>query len=178
MTIDDSRGDAQPSFFCLFLFLFFHLIYDLGRFFFLLFPIPFIISALLFLLYINSRDSDPGSHSRLFFALPATVRALHFYREKDSALPSLVDSHRIAPTHAIVGALDSWCHFRKKNVHMPRFEPVIPTLVVNEVNHSTTGATARIKMEACLQREGGIRGDTCDCELRWKVKVMTSNNRQ
>ena len=145
MTIDDSRGDAQPSFFFFSFFFCFSISFMISAVFsFLLFPIPFIISALLFLLYINSRDSDPGSHSRLFSALPATVRALHFYREKDSALPSLVDSHRIAPTHAIVGALDSWCHFRKKNVHMPRFEPVIPTLVVNEVNHSTTGATSDI----------------------------------
>ena len=33
--------------------------------------------------------------------LPTTVRALHFYREKISALPSLVNSRRIVLTHAI-----------------------------------------------------------------------------
>ena len=50
-----------------------------------------------------SRNSYPGSHGRLFSALPPTaVRALHFYREKDSALYSLVDSsRRIVPTHAM-----------------------------------------------------------------------------
>ena len=32
--------------------------------------------------------------------LPTTVRALHFYREKISALSSLVDSRRIVLTHA------------------------------------------------------------------------------
>ena len=32
--------------------------------------------------------------------LPTKVRALHFYREHTSALPSLVDLRRIVPTHA------------------------------------------------------------------------------
>ena len=32
--------------------------------------------------------------------LPTAVRALHFYREKISALSSLVDSRRIVLTHA------------------------------------------------------------------------------
>ena len=32
--------------------------------------------------------------------LPTTVRALHFYREKISALSSLADSRRIVPTRA------------------------------------------------------------------------------
>ena len=59
-----------------------------------------------------SRNSDLGSHSRPFSPLPTTVRTLHFYREKDSVLSSLiVNSRRIVPTHAIIGALDSWCHF-------------------------------------------------------------------
>ena len=42
-----------------------------------------------------SRNSDPGSHNRLFPPLPATVRALHFYRENISVSSSLVDSRRI-----------------------------------------------------------------------------------
>ena len=50
------------------------------------FPIPFIIFALLFSLP-PSRNSDPGSHSRLFSPLPTTVPALRFLREKISALP-------------------------------------------------------------------------------------------
>ena len=41
-----------------------------------------------------SRNSDPGSHSRLFSPIPTTVRALHFYPEEISALP-LVDSRRM-----------------------------------------------------------------------------------
>ena len=70
--------------------------------------IPFIVFAPLFSLpSINSRNSDPGSHSRLFSPLPTTVRALHFYREKTSALSFLVDSRRIVPTYATVGALSS-----------------------------------------------------------------------
>ena len=60
------------------------------------FPIPFIIFALLFSLP-PSRSLDPGSRSRLFSPLPITVRALHCYREKISALSPLVDSSRIAP---------------------------------------------------------------------------------
>ena len=35
--------------------------------------------------------------------LPTTVRALHFYREKISALSFVVDSRRIVLTHAITG---------------------------------------------------------------------------
>ena len=60
--------------------------------------IPFIFFALFFL--SPSRNSDPGSHSRLFSPLPTTVRALHFYRENISALSPLVDSRRIVLTHA------------------------------------------------------------------------------
>ena len=63
-----------------------------------------------------SRNSDPVSHSSSP-PFPPTVRVLHFYREKTSALSSLVDSRRIVPTHAIIGALDNWCHLRKKKLH-------------------------------------------------------------
>ena len=61
-----------------------------------IFSIPFIIFALLFSLP-PGRNSDPGGSSP---PLPTAVRALHFYREKISALPSLVDSRRIVLTHA------------------------------------------------------------------------------
>ena len=74
-----------------------------------MFSIPFMTFALLVLL-LYSRSSDPGSHCRSFSPLPSrdlALLALHFYREKLSALPSLVDSRRIVPTHAIIGALDS-----------------------------------------------------------------------
>ena len=50
---------------------------------------------------IRSRNSDPGSHSRIFSPLPATVGALHFYHDKKLS-SSLVDSRRIVPTHSTV----------------------------------------------------------------------------
>ena len=40
-----------------------------------------------------------------------------FYRENNSALFSLVDSRRIVPTHALVGALDSWVSFENEKLH-------------------------------------------------------------
>ena len=63
------------------------------------FSIPKTIFALLFSLP-TSRNSGQGSYSRPFSPLPTTVRALHFYSEKTSALSSLVGSCRIAPTRA------------------------------------------------------------------------------
>ena len=62
-------------------------------YFSLFFPIPFIFFALLFSLLVVTliRGHIAGS----FPPLPTTVRALHFYREKISALCSLVDSRRI-----------------------------------------------------------------------------------
>ena len=50
--------------------------------------------------FLPSRNSDAGPHSRLNSPLSTTVRAFHFYRDKTSALSSLVDSRRIEPTHA------------------------------------------------------------------------------
>ena len=44
-----------------------------------------------------SRNSDPGSHNRLFPPLPATLRAWSFYCDKMLAISSLVDSRWIAP---------------------------------------------------------------------------------
>ena len=52
---------------------------------FFLFPIPFVFFALICSL-LPSHNSNPGSHGRLFSPLTATVRALHFYREKISVL--------------------------------------------------------------------------------------------
>ena len=92
-------GDECIFFFVFFCFFFFHPIYLV---------LCIIVFALLFSFPpINSRNSDPESHSRLFSPLPSTVRALHFYREKVSALSSLVDSRRIVLTHAIIGAISS-----------------------------------------------------------------------
>ena len=57
---------------------------------------PSFLSRSSYLSAICSRNSDLGSHSRLFPPPPTTVRytvrALHFCREKDSALPALLDS--------------------------------------------------------------------------------------
>ena len=70
-----------------------------------LFFIPFIIFALLFSLP-PSRNSDPGSHGRLF---STTVRVLHFYREKISALSS--SSTRVELCVPTLGAVSSWSFF-------------------------------------------------------------------
>ena len=58
-----------------------------------LFSIPFVVFALLFSLP-PSRNSELGSHSRLFSFPPTTVRALHFLSDETSAvlpLPTRVD---------------------------------------------------------------------------------------
>ena len=91
---------------------------------FLPFFIQFIMFALTFSLpptvvVTQIRGHIAGSSS----PLPTTVRALHFYREKISALSSLVDSRRIAPTQAI-DALSSWSFsiFAKKFTISPRWD--------------------------------------------------------
>ena len=63
--------------------------------FFFLVSIPFVIFALLFNL-LRSRNSDPGSHSRPFSPPLHFGSCLSFYREKTSALSSLVAQRRIA----------------------------------------------------------------------------------
>ena len=82
---------GPSSIFFIFHFFFFHAIYYLRPSFFSLPP---------------SRSSDPGSHSRLFFPLPTTVRALQFYREKISAL-FLSSSTRVELCLPALGALSS-----------------------------------------------------------------------
>ena len=91
------------------------------------FFIPFVIFAVLFSPSCSGRNSDPGSHSGLFSPLPTAVHALHFCREKTSALSSLVDSRRIARALAInrrsQQLLRSWSilfYFWKKNKILPR----------------------------------------------------------
>ena len=54
--------------------------------------IPYLVSP--------SRNSDPGPHCRLFSPPTHDGSCLAFFREKISALSSLVDSHRIVVTHA------------------------------------------------------------------------------
>ena len=76
---------------------FFYLAMWFGDFFcyFYFFSIPFIIFALLFCLP-PSRNSDPGSHSRLFSPPTHYGSCLAFFSRKISADSSLVDSRRIA----------------------------------------------------------------------------------
>ena len=92
-----------------------------------IFPSFIFIFAIVVLLP-PSRNLDPGSHSKRLFPLPTTVRAFRFYREKDSAFSSLVDSRRIA----VIGALNSWCLLRIKKLHTLDTTLLI---VVLEVNH-------------------------------------------
>ena len=65
-------------------------------FLFLFFSIPFIIFALLFSLP-PSRNSDPGSHSRLFSPPPHYGSCLAFLSQEDFS-SFLVDSRRIVLT--------------------------------------------------------------------------------
>ena len=93
----------------------------------LLFSVTIIIFAHLVLR--PSRNSDLGSRGRPFSSLPATLRALHLYHDKTSALSSLVDSRRILPTHAIISALDSSsCQSRIRAPYVRRFEPMTLTI--------------------------------------------------
>ena len=72
-----------------------------------------------FLLLPRSRNSDPGLYSRRFHPLSTKVRALHSYEylENTSALSSLVNSGRIAPTHEVLLAVDSLLFFWKFTSH-------------------------------------------------------------
>ena len=72
-------------------------IYKYILFFFL---IPFIIFAHLLSL-LPTRNSDPGSHSRLFYPLPATVRAFIFIASRFQ--PFLPSSTRIELCLAVRG---------------------------------------------------------------------------
>ena len=75
--------------FCFFFHFFFHTIYYLRR--------SFPLSLLLILIVVTQiRGRIAGSSP----PLPTTVRTLHFYREKISTRSFLVDSRRIALTHA------------------------------------------------------------------------------
>ena len=70
---------------------------------------------------------------------PRYVPCILFYREKDSALPSLVDSRRIVHTHATVSALDTLCQSLGENKtpygdSNPRHQSTL-LVVVFEVNH-------------------------------------------
>ena len=57
-------------------------------------PCQFLSSAFFISLPLSG-NAHPGSHSRVLSPVLTTVRVLHFYREKISALSSLVDSRRI-----------------------------------------------------------------------------------
>ena len=83
-----------------------------------------LILALLFSLpSMNSRNSDPGSQSRLFSPLAATVRALHLCREKTSAFSRLVDSRRNEPNHASRRVF----YFCKKKIDLNPVRSAVPS---------------------------------------------------
>ena len=101
-----------------------------------------------------SRNSDPGTHSRLFSPLPTTVRALHCYREKISALSSLVNLRRTVLTHAInrrsqqllvlflfFSKINSKSHHGGIRTHGPT---LLIVYIAFEGYHETTGATGRV----------------------------------
>ena len=74
-------------------------------------------------------------NSRLFSPLPTTVRALHFYREKISALSSLVDSRRIVLTHARRSQLLTLLFiFANKSKISPRRDSNSRTNTINSTN--------------------------------------------
>ena len=79
------------------------------------FPIPSIIFAgfaCFFSCSLPRHNSDPvGSLGRLFFPLPAMVRAFVFHREKSSALSSLVDSPRIVQLYVVINVGRSYYAF-------------------------------------------------------------------
>ena len=64
------------------------------------FSIPFILSSPFYSLSLLVVTQIRGHIAGSSPPLPTTGRALHFYREKISALSSLVDSRRIVLTHA------------------------------------------------------------------------------
>ena len=71
-----------------------------SRFVFCTPSISFLIFALLLSPLLVLTQIRGHIRSRLASLLPTTVRAFRFCRETTSVLPSLVDSRRIAPTHA------------------------------------------------------------------------------
>ena len=94
--------------------------------------------------HINSRNSDPGSHSRVF-SLPTTVRI--FYREKIPVHSSLVDSRRAVLTHARRSrqiTFDHFC-FRKyiPNLAVGGIRTPGPTLQTGSISRVTTRPPGR-----------------------------------
>ena len=76
---------------------------------------PFCSLSLLVVTQIRGHIVGSSPH------LPTTVRALHFYREKISAVSSLVDSRRIVLTHARLSQqLILFLFFAKKFKISPR----------------------------------------------------------
>ena len=82
--------------------------------FVLFFSIPFIIFALVVLPPLSVVVTLIRGHVVGSSPLsPTTVRALHFCREKDSALSSPVDPDRVVPTHVEL----------RKTILMHKYEP-------------------------------------------------------
>ena len=95
--------------------------------------------------------------------IPTAVRALRFYRERISALFSLVDSRRTVLTHAI-GALSSWSFFFacKFKSHHGGIRAHGPTLVL-PIDHRGDRFDPEKRNECTISREATLRrgqGDT------------------
>ena len=73
-----------------------------------IFSIPFIIFALLFSLLVVTQIRGHIAGSSL---LPTTVRALHFYREKISALPSSTRVKQIKQDKLLLSSIEQ-AHLR------------------------------------------------------------------
>ena len=105
---------------------------------------------------------------------PTTARALHVYRKKGSALHSFIDSHRIVPTHAVIGALVMLCiysslfsrHRQKRYRSSSRadhssFDKSTPVAL------SQMGAVRAPCMCASCGSGGGNRQDSLDSGAGW-----------
>ena len=82
------------------------------------------------------RNVDPGPLSRLFSPRPDCDTRLLFCQEQTSALYSLIDSHRIAPTHAATAAVSrsqQFFSFDVFSISANRLES--PTQVIFEPQH-------------------------------------------
>ena len=115
-----------------------------------------------------SRNSDPGSHCWLFSPLPATVRALNFYREKTSAFSSLVDLRRTAPTHARRSRLLMTFRFsflRDKHHDMCQFQPA-----GRRTRTSLRGRREGTTSNTVAYPEG--QSINVSYEMSWKVKAL------
>ena len=134
------------------------------------FPPPRLLSWSFFLISSlpPSRNSDPRSHihSRLPLPSPPWFLPYIFYRDRASAVSSLVDSRRIAPTYpryalsAVDSTLSDAIHDTGIVIPYLRLQPYIHTLI--------TVGFALTKIKAI---NSSIRGESLD---HWRDRVCFS----